>query len=62
MDAISLVVGDGSAFTDAEGYDAATTAEDAAAEESSKAENTEYFWGDEITLDSVASKFFKMIG
>ena len=42
-DSISLVVGDGSAVADATGDDAAATAEDAVAEESSEAENTEDF-------------------
>ena len=59
---ISLVVVDGSAVADAAGDDAATMAEDAAAEESSEAENAEYFWEDELTLASAASKFFKMMG
>ena len=44
-DAISLVVGDGSAAADTAGDDATATAEGAAAEESSKAENEEYFFG-----------------
>ena len=49
-DAIILVVGDGSAVYDAAGDDTAETAEDAAAEESSEAENVEYFGEDELTL------------
>ena len=61
-DAISLVVGGGSAVADASGDDAATTAEDTSAEESSEAENAEYCWEDELTLASAASKFFKIIG
>ena len=42
-DAICLVVGAGSAVADAEGDDAAATSEEAAVEESSKAENAEDF-------------------
>ena len=59
---ISLVVGDGSAIADAAGDDNDATPEGAAAEESSEAENAEYFWEDELTLASAASKFFKMMG
>ena len=61
-DAISLFVGYGRNVADAAGDDAAATTEDGAAEESSEAENAEYFWGDELTLYSAASKFFKTIG
>ena len=43
-DAISLVVGGGSAVADVAGYDADATAEEAAAKESSYAENAEDFW------------------
>ena len=61
-DVISLVVGDGSAVTDAVGDDAAETVEDASAEESIKAENSEDFGEDELTISSAASNFFKIIG
>ena len=62
MDEISLIVGDGSAVADLAGDDAAATAEDAATEESIEAEEAEMFWEDKLTLASVKSKFFKMIG
>ena len=61
-DAISLVAGAGSTVSDTAGDDAAATEEDADAEESSEVENAEYFWEDELTLASAASKFFKIIG
>ena len=61
-DSINMVVGDGRAVADTAGDDAAATAEDDSAEESSEAENAEDFWEDEITLASAVSKFFKSIG
>ena len=62
MDATIMVVGYVSAVADTVGDDAAATAEDDSAEESSEAENAEDFWEDEITLASAVSKFFKSIG
>ena len=55
MDATSLVLEDVSAAADAAGDDAAATVEDAASEESSKAENAGFFWEDKLTLASGAS-------
>ena len=60
--AIILVVGDGSDVADVAWDDAAVTAEGAAAEESSEAENAEECWEEELTLASAALTFFKMIG
>ena len=61
-DGISLIVGDDSAVDDVAGDEAASTAKDAAAEESSKVENAKDFWEDELTQASAASKLFKIIG
>ena len=61
IDAISLVVGDDSAVADVAGDDATETEEDADAEESSEAEIADYFWEDERTISSAASKFFNLL-